>query len=96
MDNQLRGGDGIFKKSIGKWSFYLNIITADQSEYEVEFTSKEEVNITPLQGKGDSWYSPISEILDDTIRRREDYPFDKNEAEINKIIIKIWQNRSLI
>lgn len=74
----------------------MKITTVDGNEYEIEFISRGEVEITQLQGNGNGWYSPISEILDDTIRRRDDYPFDKNEEEINKIIIKIWQNESLI
>ena len=73
------------------------IITINKTEYEVEFDS-DSVYITIRDGNnyGEDWCSKISDILSGKIKTYEDYPFDENEEELNKLIIKIWNNKSLI
>jgi hypothetical protein len=70
----------------------IKVTTADQSEYLINF-EKDRVSISNvIEGK---WFSPIADILNGKIKNHYDYPF-KNEEEINEIIIKIWNNRSMI
>jgi hypothetical protein len=72
------------------------IITINQTEYEITF-SGDEVFISKRDGnKYVDWCSRICDILDGKIKAYEDYPFDKNGEELNKLIIKIWDNKSLI
>lgn len=71
----------------------MKIISKDNTEYEIDIAG-DEVFITNLTNN-DEWMSIIDRILDGTIKKELDYPY-KNEEEINKIIIKILENKAFL